>query len=143
MEKTCGHIAVLGNATIFAGGKGGFEYSIVQVNDQLLQNVKVSQALVNFLQIAHGTAEQVTLWTIREHKMRRLVAIELQNGKRYVTSWWQRKPAIAMIVATILLAFVIPGLILWAELLFVSLPMYRDYQSLISEKPGAIVLEDS
>lgn len=144
MEKIFGKITKLGNSTIFAGGRGGIQYSLVQVDDQLLQNVAVSQALDNFLTNAFDAGGEVTLWTIHisKTKMRRLVAIEFQNGKRYVSSWWQGNPYTGMIFATVLLGLVIPGLILWGVILFDTLPQYRSWQSLTTEKPDAIVLED-
>lgn len=143
MRKIIGQIREIGNGTSFDGGQGGYEYTVIQVDEQLLQKVKVSQSLDNFLKKARSSSDKVMLWTIYDNKKNRLVGIEFPDGKRYVTGWWQMKPITGMILATIGLALVVPGVVLWGYLLFVGLPMYRSYRSLIDEHSGTIVLDAS
>lgn len=138
MKKFEGVVKMLGNANVYPNGNK--KYSVIEIGNHALRDVKVNQGLDNYLQRALEDNGQSTLWITKDSGIAMLM---LPNGQKYVMSMRKSAIAVWIVVLLISVAMALGGawfgsLILLAALAFAIYRQTSGYFQLPTE--GAIKL---
>ena len=126
--KYKGSLQSIGNTVI---EKGSHNYALIEIGGVIVEKVWASAALDGFLRRGLTDQGDVTVWI---SSGKRIVAVELSDGKRYLQLYAPASPVSASVLSIITLPLFGLGLV-FALVYFLgsSYLEYQDYNALKSE----------